>query len=143
MAKSVAGYGVCLSVVFLVRSFWFPFLFPFNLQILCSFENAFACSIPNQDLPSITTFADLLKIVKTPDQQGHPTSVFPNIKDDGTLPPNLSIQFINTAPKPKPERKPFQNFDAQRPEHATFLSKAERERRKLKGRHLTAAKYKK
>jgi hypothetical protein len=82
-------------------------------------------------------------MLETSDHEPRPSSgVFPNIKDDGTLPPNLSIQFINTAPRPKPERRPFQNFDARRPEHATFLSKVEREKRKLKGRHLTAAKFK-
>ena len=108
-------------------------------QILSSFERTFDYSIPNQDLASINTFTDLLKILEKTAHQQHSVKVFPNIQDDGSLPPNLSIQFINTAPRPKPNRKPFQNFDARRPEHASFLSKAQRERRKLKGRHLTAA----
>lgn len=114
-------------------------------KILSRFERDFRHSISNQELSSINTFADLLSISETLQQQQQDqqqkTTVFPNICDDGTLPPNLSIQFINTAPRPKPHRKPFQNFDARRPEHASFLSKAERERRKLKGRHLTAAQF--
>lgn len=113
-------------------------------QILSSFESTFDYSIPNQELANISTLSDLTKILETAHfQQKHQRTsrLFPNIQDDGTLPPNLSIQFINTAPKPKPNRKPFQNFDARRPEHASFLSKPQRARRKLKGRHLTADRY--
>ena len=111
-----------------------------RFQILSSFESTFCCSIPNQDLASINTFTDLLQILEDISQQEEAPKLFPNIKDDGTLPPNLSIQFINTAPKVKPNRRPFQNYDARRPEHAQFLSKAEKEKRKQKRRHLTALK---
>lgn len=116
-----------------------PLMHSFLLQILCSFENTFNCSLPNQSLAALHTFSDLLKILDTlSSQQQQPTTrIFPNIKDDGTLPPNLSIQYISTAPRTKPNRSRFQNYDARRPEHASFLSKQEREKRKQKRRHLT------
>jgi len=110
-------------------------------QILCAVEKTFKCNIPNQSLAGISTFSDLLKILDTHSSQLEPARIFPNIVDDGTLPPNLSIQFISTSPRPKPRRQPFQNFDARRPEHAFFLSKQEKEKRKQKRRHLTVWKH--
>ena len=84
-------------------------------------ESNFKRSVPNRSLSAIKKFGDLFDFYNTPATKQLPGALFPNIRENmSALPPNLSIEFP-PKPKPKAERKPFQNFND--PRHEKFPNK--------------------
>jgi len=86
----------------------------------------FSMSIPSQDLGTITTFGDLLEILENYQPPEECPSMYPLFQKE-VLPPNLNVQFINTAPLPRKMRQPFQNVGVVRTH--------ERIRKKRRGRY--------
>ena len=109
--------------------------------MLLSCEKIFNRSVPDSKLGSIITVNDVIKFFDSPQQPpSNPNTSFPTvdaIRAQYELPHNLSFPETMTGQSslPKQARIPFQNFDS--PKHANFLTKKEKEARKIKKhRHL-------